>query len=122
MTMKTIRVHELPKCDFCGEPAPFDDKTTKRGQWANMCKKHQREYGFGIGTKKELIEKAPPKRTFEGIPKVLVPMELDGPFGVDSLQDVKCPWCDEPRRVEVDARYLVTCRACEQPYRLCPQI
>lgn len=119
--MKTIKVHELPKCDFCGEPAPYDDKTTK-GPWANMCQKHWKEYGFKIGSKRELIVKAAPKREFLGIPEVLVPMEMDGPYGVDSIQTVECPWCDEPRRVEVDARYLVNCEACDQPYRMRPQI
>ena len=131
--MTTIQVHELPDCDFCGEPAPFDDKTTK-GPWANMCESHQKRYGFNIGTKRELIVKREPKVNHEGVPTVTVPMIADEGVpdeilailgvnsAVDTVQTVKCPWCDEPRRVEVDANYLITCEACGKPYRCRSQI
>lgn len=109
--MTKIQVHEFPKCDFCGEPAPFDDKTT-RGPWANMCKKHQRAYGFSIGSERELIVKKAPVKDFKEVPVVQLPLSMK------SVLTAKCPWCGQKRRVEPDANYLVTCESCEKPYRL----
>jgi len=131
--MTTIQVHELPECDFCGAPAEYDDKTT-HGPWANMCGKCQKTKGFSIGTKRVLIVKREVKVNHEGVPEVLVPMTadegvpseilaiLDIDSATDSVQTVECPWCDEPRRVEVDANYLINCEACGKPYRCRSQI
>lgn len=49
-----VRVSELPECDFCrtfGQTrlAAVDGKTN-RGPWANMCDKHFKLYGLGLGT------------------------------------------------------------------------
>jgi hypothetical protein len=49
-------VNELPKCDFCRTselhnsitPAEYDAKTVM-GPWANMCDKHFKLYGVGLG-------------------------------------------------------------------------
>lgn len=113
--MNRIQVKELPKCDFCGKPAPYDDKTT-RGPWANMCRNCWKLYGFGIGSKRELIEKKKPTKTiadFDTFPPV-----AEVPMSMDSVVTVKCPWCGQKRRVETDANYLVTCEGCGKPYRL----
>lgn len=44
-------VNEIPPCDFCkdGTEALYDGKTTY-GSWANMCQRHFRAFGLGIGT------------------------------------------------------------------------
>ena len=48
-----VVINEMPLCDFCLQekdnfPASFDGKT-KMGAWANMCEKHFRQYGIGLG-------------------------------------------------------------------------
>lgn len=56
---KTVEVDTLPNCDFCDSErvfapyvkfpkAEFDGRTIT-GAWANMCPKHFREYGVGLG-------------------------------------------------------------------------
>ena len=49
---KTVVVDSLPKCDFCGNEAHYDGKTTAHGVWAYMCEKHFRQYRVGLGTGK----------------------------------------------------------------------
>lgn len=47
---KTVEVDQLPQCDFCGEPAQFDAKTSF-GPWANMCQSDFQQHGVGqLGT------------------------------------------------------------------------
>lgn len=46
---KKVKVNQLPKCDFCGDPARYDGKTVM-GPWADMCAKHWKLYGIGLGT------------------------------------------------------------------------
>lgn len=48
-----VMVTNLPPCDFCqdGTLAEVDGKT-KQGPWANMCDKHFRWFGTGLGTGK----------------------------------------------------------------------
>lgn len=48
-----VTVARLPNCDMCGPgvPAEFDAKT-ERGPWANMCFKHYKVHGIGLGTGK----------------------------------------------------------------------
>lgn len=47
-------VDRIPPCDLCnhlGEPphpAEYDGKT-RMGPWANMCERHFRMYGVGLG-------------------------------------------------------------------------
>lgn len=43
-----VEVAELPPCDFCGEPAQYDGKTSS-GPWANMCQRHFKVHGIGLG-------------------------------------------------------------------------
>lgn len=56
-----VAVSKLPKCDFCSAVALYDGKTTM-GPWANMCPRHFRTYGIGLGLGKgqKLIEKKNP--------------------------------------------------------------
>lgn len=53
-------VSSLPDCDICKyvsrptnkiEPAAYDGKT-KDGPWANMCDRHFKSHGVGLGTGK----------------------------------------------------------------------
>jgi hypothetical protein len=44
----SVKVEQLPNCDFCGETAEYDIKTTF-GPWANACHKDFLVYGMGIG-------------------------------------------------------------------------
>ena len=115
-TMNTIQVNELPACDFCGAPAPFDDRTTK-GPWANMCKKHQEEYGFSIGTKRVLIRKRKATRTFDKVPTATFEITM-AIMSEAKMPKVSCPWCGQKRTCEMDANYLVTCESCGKPYRI----
>lgn len=55
-----VTVASLPDCDICKhvsrptnrvEKARYDGKT-KEGPWANMCDRHFRQYGVGLGTGK----------------------------------------------------------------------
>jgi hypothetical protein len=43
-----VDVIELPKCDFCDEPAQYDGKT-QIGPWAYMCQRHFTAFGVGLG-------------------------------------------------------------------------
>jgi hypothetical protein len=47
----SVIVSKLPDCDFCigHEPAKYDGKTI-HGPWANMCERHFKKYGIGLGT------------------------------------------------------------------------
>lgn len=36
---------DLPACDICGKPAPFDLPTSGSGRWANLCPDHGPEFG-----------------------------------------------------------------------------
>lgn len=111
MVMKKIQVREFPKCDFCGKPAPYDDKT-KWGPWANMCEEHEKQNGLRIGSKRTLIKKREVKHRFNTEPIVNIPLTMD------SVATVKCPWCGQKRRVETDANFHVTCQSCGNPYKL----
>jgi len=47
----TVEVAALPNCDFDQDtkvPAAYDGKT-KFGPWANMCERHFKVYGLGLG-------------------------------------------------------------------------
>ena len=50
-----VEVTRLPKCDICHHDeqvvtdATYDGKT-KRGPWANMCDRHFKSDGIGLGT------------------------------------------------------------------------
>lgn len=50
----TAKVSKLPNCDFCTQEgntveAAYDGKTAY-GPWANMCERHFRSLGVGLGT------------------------------------------------------------------------
>jgi hypothetical protein len=45
---RSVRVPEIPACDFCGEPAVADGRT-RIGPWAWMCELHLRACGVGLG-------------------------------------------------------------------------
>ena len=111
--METVQMDELPKCQFCDEQAQYDSKTVL-GPWAYLCEKHQREYGCSPTTKLEKRVKIAYKT--DKVPFVEVPLTLD------SVATVHCPHCNEPRRVEPDADYLVTCESCGNRFKLVPQI
>lgn len=53
------KVAELPKCDFCGQPAKYD-AATKQGAWAFMCESdYQFERRFadlGLGKGQKLVK------------------------------------------------------------------
>lgn len=61
-----VKVSSLPKCDYCtmagkSEDAAYDGKT-KQGPWANMCQKHFKIHGVGLGTGRGqalVVENAP---------------------------------------------------------------
>jgi hypothetical protein len=114
--MTTIQVHEFPNCDLCNEPtpAPYDVKTVM-GPWGNLCEDHFTTKGTKMGSKREIIKKKKPMKTIKDFDTV--PPIAKVPLSMDSVVTVKCPWCGQKRRVETDANYLVTCEACEQPYR-----
>ena len=45
-----VSVALLPKCDFCGNTAEYDARTSF-GPWANMCEQDFQQYGPGrLGT------------------------------------------------------------------------
>lgn len=53
MGFKTARVAQLPMCDMCSEQgvltlAQYDGKTIY-GYWANMCQRHHKAIGLGVG-------------------------------------------------------------------------
>lgn len=111
MALNEIQVHEFPSCDLCGKPAPYDVKTTLRGQWGNLCVDCFKTKGTNQGSKRVLIVKKEPKRTFDSVPIVSVPLSMD------SLVTIKCAWCDQKRRVETDANYVFNCEGCGKPNR-----
>jgi len=135
--LTTIHVTEFPDCDLCGKPAPYDVKTTM-GPWGNLCENCFVRKGTKTGSKREIIKKAKAIKTradFDTFPPIaVVPMKADkgvpdeilAIMGVDSMPDtiqtVKCPWCKQSKRVELDANYLVTCESCGNPYRCRSQI
>jgi hypothetical protein len=41
-------VDHLPACDFCGETARYDGRTT-HGSWAYMCENDFEVYSIGLG-------------------------------------------------------------------------
>lgn len=45
----SVKVEELPSCDFCGNTAQYD-AATKFGPWANMCESDFEVHGVGLGT------------------------------------------------------------------------
>jgi hypothetical protein len=45
----SVKVQQLPSCDFCGSTAQYD-AATSFGPWANMCEPHFKQYGLGLGT------------------------------------------------------------------------
>lgn len=55
---ESAKVSKFPDCDMCmaidkqtGIQAVYDGKTNL-GPWANMCEKHYRTFGIGLGTGK----------------------------------------------------------------------
>lgn len=45
----SVKVEELPGCDFCSAAASYD-AATRLGPWANMCNDHFKQFGIGLGT------------------------------------------------------------------------
>lgn len=52
---KSVEVDRIPNCDLCATavvpkqtPAIVDGKT-RMGPWANMCERHFKQYGCGLG-------------------------------------------------------------------------
>ena len=50
MSTKVV-VASKPPCDFCGDQAQYDARTTK-GSWANMCESCFTIFGVSLGTGK----------------------------------------------------------------------
>lgn len=113
--MNEVQVHEMPDCDFCEAPAPYDDKT-HQGPWGNMCEEHYKQHGVGIGSKRVLIQKVKvePKA---GIPTVTFKLTKRIMYDLD-YPKVKCPHCGQSRTCEMDAHYEVTCESCGNGYRI----
>jgi len=111
--LKTVQMDEVPKCQFCDDPAEYDSNTVF-GSWAYLCEKHQREYGRPPTTKLEKRVKIAYKT--DKVPTVNVPLTLD------SVATVRCPHCNEPKSVEPDASYTATCESCGNRFKLIPQI
>jgi len=106
--LKTVRMKELPQCDFCPEIAKYDAPISKEGKWAYFCETHYK--GFR-GTRLEKIEKKRIQKP-KVIEIVIVPLTLD------SIAEVECPYCELPRTVETDANYTVECEACGNDYEV----
>lgn len=45
---RVLTVQRQPLCDFCDRPALFSGRTNL-GVWANMCPRHFKENGLGLG-------------------------------------------------------------------------
>lgn len=45
----TVKVSKIPKCDICGETA-YADARMYNGSWANLCVRHLKLFGIGLGT------------------------------------------------------------------------
>ncbi|MEK6832674.1 MAG: hypothetical protein AABY32_01390 [Nanoarchaeota archaeon] len=118
------KVCSLPKCDFCREnnvdtDAIYDGKTTM-GCWGNMCEKHFKQYGVGLGLGKgqKLVVKTP--STNKNTDKVVNAIDNTDPSDedsmmellMDSVREVECPLCHESRSVEPDANYTFICEGC----------
>jgi len=112
--MKTIEKDPLPKCDFCGNDAEYD-APTKMGPWANMCKEHyqmfSRSDAQNIGTRFV-------KRTYKVVVTPEKMKSVPVPLTLDSVAEVKCPYCGTYRSVEPDADYIVTCEGCGHKYKV----
>jgi len=108
--MKTVQMAELPKCDICKtQDAKYDTKTVY-GCWGYLCETCYKRYGREPSTKLEKRVKIAYKT--DKVPVVTVPLT------VDSIATVNCPHCNEPRSVEPDANYIVTCDSCDNTYKL----
>ena len=117
--MKTITVDRLPSCDFCSddggqEPARYDEKT-RFGSWANMCERHHKMYGTGIGSVLAVRVKREGTPPPEGCPTVEISLE---DAAMSEVCTVQCPHCGEDRSVEPDANYKATCEMCGGQFRV----
>lgn len=102
---------KLPKCDICKtETAKYDTKTVF-GAWGYLCENCYKQYGSLPSTKLEKRVKIDAEKT-DKIPVVGLPLTLD------SIVVVKCPHCGEPRSVEPDANYTVTCESCGNKFEV----
>lgn len=100
---------ELPRCDVCHENDAVYDSKTKYGSHGYLCESCYKLIGCPPTTRLEKRVKINAGKT-DKVPTVTVPLTLD------SVVDVKCPHCGEPRAVEPDANYTVTCESCENRY------
>ena len=91
---RTATVDELPKCNWCREPAEYDGKTIF-GPWAYMCEEHFREFGIGLGTGVGQKLKREIRPDCEHVWKNKS-YDLDGKV-------VICTKCGETRNVELDS-------------------
>jgi len=112
-----VFVRKLPYCDFCkregkDQPAKYDSPTIF-GPWAYLCEHHFKRVGRKFGATQLIkIKKREPKRRFDEMPVVTVPLTLD------SVATVRCPYCGQPRNVEPDANYTVECFSCGEKYQV----
>lgn len=75
---KQVVVTELPKCDFCEQPARYDSPVVVFGgtTWANTCPQHYRakrattKLGTGFGQRLVLASEGDRVRDNEKLPKV----------------------------------------------------
>lgn len=99
------------KCDFCDSSAKYDGKTAG-GPWANMCEKHFKAYGVGLGTGRgqKIIE-----RVSIGKPEKMLTVSMSEndmeECVTDGMWHPKCPYCKNKTGAEIGADE-VYCQSC----------
>ena len=112
--MKRIDVKQLPKCDFCHNPAYYDVPTSF-GPWANLCRAcYGDRAGFNandVGTEYNLV--APPKSPKVGQIVIGIERTDDEYFKLlisdEIVRTVKCPECGTENHIDLDAVGTYTC-------------
>ena len=103
------------KCDFCDSPAQYDGLSAS-GRWANMCEKHFKVYGVGLGTGRgqKLV-----KKISIGKPEKILSVSMSEKdmeeCAYEGMWHPKCPYCKTKTGAEVDADE-VYCGSCDQKF------
>lgn len=112
---------EIPKCNFCQNPATVDGPTLS-GQWAYMCNNCVIDKAdivavqyFGTQLILRQTDVKPP------VAGVLVAEECSSFASVlmdETNREIKCPNCKEVRTIESDFVGFITCHGCQSKLRV----
>lgn len=118
--MKTVYMEKLPVCNGCKEESASFDAPMKSGRWGYFCSSCVKvfcniSYVAAVGTK--LVQRKTSKINKDAKPLPAKEENSDSYWKQvisEGVREVRCPICNEERRLESDTSGKVACDGCGQ--------